>query len=238
MTGYLIHEDDVPLLHASMRAYRNGSRNLLPSQRGKQPPASRPPIVAVLLEDLSSGETADAAVLALEETNETQMVTINGQITGGYFQLRFRPEESADDEITGEIDFDATPDDVQSALEDLPSINPGDVEVALGEKIGRWFVTFTGQYANQDVTLMGATNGLTAGVGGAVVVRATTFLDDTGRTERVRSIIPVGHPTPLVAGAMVIAIWFPRIGYGIISAECRDFELDVVEPYSDGYSPI
>ncbi len=232
MAGYLIHEDDLPILHASMRAYRNGSRNLPVGQRAKQPPAGRPPIVAVLLEDLLSGETADAAVLYLEETNETQMVTISGEITGGFFQLRFRPTEDAADETTLEIPFDATADDMQSALEDLPSINPGDVEVRLGNNIGRWFVTFTGQYANRDVPLMGTTNGLTAGLGGAVVVSATTFWDDTGRTERVRNLIPVGHPTPLVAGAMVIALWFPRIGYGVISAECRDFELEPLDPYS------
>src|SRR5688572_26111254 len=28
MSGYLIHEDDVPLLHGTMRAFRGGSRNL------------------------------------------------------------------------------------------------------------------------------------------------------------------------------------------------------------------
>ncbi len=232
MAGYLIHEDDVPLLHASMRAYRNGSRNLPVGQRAKQPPAGRPPIVAVLLEDLLSGETADAAVLYLEETHETQMMTLEGDILGGYFQLGFRPTEAAPVEMTGEIPFDATPLAVQKALEDLPSINPGDVEVRLGERIGRWLITFTGQYANRDVPLMGTTNGLTAGLGGAVVVSATTFWDDTGRTERVRNLIPVGHPTPLVAGAMVIALWFPRIGYGVISAECRDFELEPLDPYS------
>ena len=130
--------------------------------------------------------------------------------------------------------FDASASEVQSAMEGLPSINPGDVEVALGEKIGRWFITFTGRYADKDVPLLQATDGLTAGVGGAVIVRATTFLDDTGRTEQVRSLIPVGSPTPLVAGAMVVAIWFPRIGYGVISAECRDFEteLPIPDPYA------
>ena len=171
-------------------------------------------------------------MLYLEETNETQMVTLEGEIHGGHFLLWFQPKEDAPFEITGEIPFDATPGAVQTALEELPSINPGDVEVSLGEKIGRWFITFTGQYADTDVPLMHATNGLSAGVGGAVVIRATTFLDDTGRTERVRSLIPVGSPTPLVVGAIVIALWFPRIGYGVISAECRDFEPDFFDPYS------
>lgn len=232
MTGYLIHEDDVPLLHTTMRAFRSGSRNPPPGQRGKQPPPNRPPIVAVLLEDLPSGETADAAVLYLEETNETQMVTFVGEIIGGSFQLWFRPKEDADMEMTSDIPFDATSAVVQKALENLPSINPGDVEVRLGEKIGRWFITFTGQYADQDIPLMQASNGLSAGLEGAVIVRATTYLDDTGRTEQVRNIIPVGSPTPLVAGAMVIALWFPRIGYGVISAECRDFEPDPPDPYA------
>ena len=117
---------------------------------------------------------------------------------------------------------------MQAALEELPSINPGDVEVMLGQNVGRWFVTFTGQYADKDLPLMGATNGLSSGLG-AVVVNATTYLEDTGRTERVRSLIPMGWPTPMVAGAIVIGLWFPRIGYGVISAECRDFQLQ--EPY-------
>ncbi len=230
MTGYLIHEDDVPLLHATMRGYRTGSRNLPPTKPGKQPPPARPPIVAILLEDLVSGGTADAAVLYLEETNETQMVTLEGEITGGFFQLRFRSKENAAEEITGEIPFHASPNEVRKALEALPSINPGDVEVSLGEDIGRWLVTFTGQYADQDIPLMRATNALTSNLG-AVIVAATTFWEDTGRNERVRNLIPVGLPTPLVAGAMVVALWFPRIGYGVISAECRDFQVDIPDSY-------
>ena len=231
MIGYLIHEDDVPLLHATMRGFRTGSRNLPPTKPAKQPPPDRPPIVAILLEDLVSGGTAEAAVLYLEETNETQMITLEGEIIGGFFQLRFRPKENAAEERTGEIPFNASANEVRVALEGLPSVNPGDVEVALGENIGRWLVTFTGQYADQDLPLMRATNGLTSNLG-AVIVAATTFWEDTGRTEQVRSIIPVGVPTPLIAGAMVVALWFPRIGYGVISAECRDFELEPPDPYS------
>ncbi len=230
MTGYLIHQDDVPLLHATMRSFRTGSRNLPPTKPGKQPPPDRPPIVAILLEDLVSGGTADAAVLYLEETNETQMVTLEGEITGGFFQLRFRTKENAAEETTGQIPFNASPDEVRKALEALPSINPGDVEVSLGEDIGRWLVTFTGQYADQDLPLMRATNGLTSSLG-AVIVAATTFWEDTGRNEQVRNLIPVGVPTPLIAGAMVVALWFPRIGYGVISAECRDFQIEVPDSY-------
>src|SRR5690606_13950465 len=100
MSGYLIHDDDVPLLHGTMRAFRGGSRNLPPTKRGKQPPPNRSPIVAVLLEDLPTGETAEAAVLYSEETNETQMVTIKGTITGGNFQLRFRTKENLPEEIS------------------------------------------------------------------------------------------------------------------------------------------
>ena len=159
------------------------------------------------------------------DVNETQMVTLEGPITGGFFQLRFRAKENAAEETTGEIPFNATADEVRVALEALSSIHPGDVEVALGEDIGRWFVTFTGQYADQDLPLMRATNTLISPLG-AVVVAATTFWEDTGRTERIRSIIPTGTPTPLIAGAMVVALWFPRVGYGIISAECRDFDFE------------
>ena len=228
-SGFLIHEEDVPLLHATMRGFRTGSRNLPPTKRGKQPPPNRPPIVAVLLEDLPSGENVDAAVLYLEETNETQMVTLKGTITGGFFQLRFRANDEASHEITDDIPWNATAKEVQAALENLSSINPGDVEVSLGKEIGRWFVTFTGQYAGRDVPLMGAVNKLGGPLASAVVA-ATTYWEDTGRTEQVRSLIPTGSPTPLIAGAMVVALWFPRIGYGVISAECRDLNLPFIPP--------
>jgi hypothetical protein len=230
MSGYLIHEDDVPLLHGTMRAFRGGSRNPPPTKKGKQPPPNRPPIVAVLLEDLRTGETAEAAVLYAEETNETQMVTIKGTITGGSFKLRFRPKENVPEQTTEDISFNAKPEEVQAALEALPSINPGDVEVSLGESTGRWFVTFTGQYAGRDMPLMQVTNTLASPLGGAIVT-ATTYWEDTGRTERIRSLLPAGTPTPLVAGAMVVALWFPRIGYGVISAECRDLDVVFVPPY-------
>jgi hypothetical protein len=181
--------------------------------------------VAVLLEDLVSDGTAEAAVLYSEETNETQIVTIKGTISGGSFQLRFRTKENLPDEITEDIPYNAKPEQVRVALEALPSINPGDVEVSVGERTGRWFVTFTGQYAGKDMPLMRVTNTLSSILGGAIVT-ATTYWEDTGRTEQIRSLLPAGTPTPLVAGTMVVALWFPRIGYGVISAECRD--LDVV----------
>jgi len=230
-SGSLIHDDDVPLLHATMRSFRNGSRNLPPTKPGKQPPPGRPPIVAVLLEDLPSGETADAAVLYLEESNETQLVTIKGTIVGGSFQLRFRTEEDASEESTDDIAFDATAEEVQAALEALPSINPGDVEVSLGESTSRWFVTFTGQYARRDIPLLRVTHSLDSDLGG-MIVTATTYWEDTGRTERLRSILPTGTPTPLRVGNMVVALWFPRVGYGVISAECRDLNLPFIPPYA------
>lgn len=231
MTGYLIHEDDVPLLHGTMRAFRGGSRNLPPTKKGKQPPANRPPIVAVLLEDLPSGQTVEAAVLVLEETHEVQLVTILGTVTGGFFQLRFKPTEDAEYETTGELPYDATPSEVQAALEGLPSLQLGDVEVSLGQGMGRWLIAFTGQYADKDVPLLATIDGLLEGLDGAIVVSATTFLDDTGRNEIVRSLIPVGIPTPLVAGAVVIAIWFPGVGYVAISVECREFDFEPGYPY-------
>ena len=104
------------------------------------------------------------------------------------------------------------------------------MEVTLGQNVGRWFVAFAGQYAGKDVPLLKASHALISNVVGAVVVSATSYLEDTGRTERVRSLIPMGSPTPLVAGAMVIALWFPRIGYGVVSAECRDYSVE--DPYA------
>ena len=76
------------------------------------------------------------------------------------FNCGFDPKETCPDEITDDIPYNAKPEEVQAALEALPSINPGDVEVSLGESTGRWLVTFTGQYAGKDMPLMRVTNSL------------------------------------------------------------------------------
>ena len=99
--------------------------------------------------------------------NEKQTVTLTGAIDGDVFTLTF------DGQTTAQIAYDAGAATVQSALEGLSNIDPGDVIVTDGDPSG-WVVEFTGTYAYtdaanltgtspqneiQNVTVSGATGG-------------------------------------------------------------------------------
>ena len=77
--------------------------------------------------------------------NEIQRVSLNNDLapvgSPATFTLTFQGSP------TGQISFNATAADVQSALEGLASVNPGDVSVT-GEAGGPWTVEFTGAKAN------------------------------------------------------------------------------------------
>jgi hypothetical protein len=77
--------------------------------------------------------------------NEQQTVTRQG--TGGTFTLSFSGQ------TTAAIPFDATAAAVQSALEDLSNIAPGDVAVS-GNAGGPWTVDFAGAFVDTDVPQM------------------------------------------------------------------------------------
>ncbi len=82
-------------------------------------------------------------------TNEQQVVTVKA--TGGSFALEFAmPDPSSIEASTGEIPFDATAGEVQSALQALPSIGAGNVVVS-GSKGGPYTVTFQGALADTNV---------------------------------------------------------------------------------------
>lgn len=102
-------------------------------------------------------------------SNEQQTVSIGTQ-TGGTFTLTFGGQE------TGNLDFDATSGEIQTALEGLSTIGAGNV-VVTGS--GPWLVEFVGDLASTDVAALvidGAN--LTGGSGEAVTVTnagATTW---------------------------------------------------------------
>jgi len=90
--------------------------------------------------------------------NEVQEVTI-GTHTAGEFKLTFDGQQTVD------IAFGALAATVQTALEGLPNIAPGDVEVSGISPY--WLVDFTGAYAGMDVPLMTLANGTTPLSGGS-----------------------------------------------------------------------
>lgn len=101
--------------------------------------------------------------------NEVQTVTITGTPTGGGFTLTFSGQ------TTASITYNAIASAVQTALEALSNIDPGDVTVTGGPGPGTaYVVTFGGQYAHTDVTQMTATGSFTGGTTPTVAVTTTT----------------------------------------------------------------
>ncbi len=98
--------------------------------------------------------------------NEIQQVGVVA--TGGSFTLLFvQNSERAIGTIkqeTGLIPFNATASSVQTALESLPAINPGDVAVS-GPTGGPWTIEFKGGFADTDLHQLeeGASSQLTGG---------------------------------------------------------------------------
>lgn len=102
--------------------------------------------------------------------SEVQTITITGGPTGGNFTLTFSGQ------TTGNIAYNAAASAVQTALEALSNIAPGDVVCAGGPLPGTPVtVTFTGTYAGTDVPLMTDNDaGLTGGTTPAVTVTTST----------------------------------------------------------------
>lgn len=103
-------------------------------------------------------------------SNEVQQVAITGTPTGGTYTLTLSGQ------TTSGIVYNATAAAVQSALEALSNVNPGDVTCTGGPHPGTpVLVTFGGQYAGDDMPQMtGSATNLTGGTTPAVVVTTTT----------------------------------------------------------------
>lgn len=109
-----------------------------------------------------------------ENGNDVQLVTVNA--TGGHYTLSFTGPEDAPIGVqtTASIAQSATAGDVQTALEALAAIVPGDVLVT-GSVGGPYTVEFKGAYLNVDMALMtGTTIDLS---GGADTVTVTSVFD-------------------------------------------------------------
>jgi hypothetical protein len=108
----------------------------------------------VLVKTLAKGSPEDLSANVAGVSEIQQFVV---QATGGTFQLYF----GGSDNHTGDLDYNASAAEVQSALEGLDGIDAGDVEV---KRFGPTYrVYFKGALADRDVALLGANDlGLTA----------------------------------------------------------------------------
>lgn len=100
-------------------------------------------------------------------TNEVQTATITGGPTGGTFTLTFSGQ------TTASIAYNATAAVVQTALEALSNVNPGDIKVT-GAAGGPYTLTFGGQYLGDNVASATATASLTGGTTPGVTMATTT----------------------------------------------------------------
>lgn len=100
-------------------------------------------------------------------TSETQAVTITGAPTGGTFTLTFSGQ------TTTALAYNATAAVVQTALEALSNIAPGDVTVT-GAAGGPYTVVFSGAFLSDDVAQMTAAGSFTGGSSPAIAVTTTT----------------------------------------------------------------
>lgn len=87
------------------------------------------------------------SILIGDGTNEKQVVSLVGNVTGGTFTLDFDGQE------TGNIAYDATANAVQTELEGLSNIEVGDVEVT-GDNGGPWTIEFKGNLSDTDVAVL------------------------------------------------------------------------------------
>lgn len=159
-------------------------------------------------------------------TSEVQTVTITGGPTGGTFTLTF------DGETTAAIAYNAAASAVQSALEALSNIEPGDVAVTGGPLPDTAVtVTFGGRYLGDNVPQMTASGSLTGGTTPAVAVATTTgggSIASDGRQTLVGFLFSaVKAPsvnTVDVAGAMLVhgKVRESRLPVGVDSAGKSD----------------
>jgi Ca2+-binding RTX toxin-like protein len=117
---------------------------------------------------LAKGSAANVAA-AINAVNEIQQVTIDA--TDGTYTL------SLFDDTSDPIQWNATADEVEDALEALDGVEPGDVEVHKAGFVYR--ITFLGLLAGQDIPLLASnSSGLTNGAGAT----DTMTVDDTATT--------------------------------------------------------
>lgn len=192
----------------------------------RRPVPDNAPLRAILLAECVNEQPTPAAVTVAIDTAEIQRLTLVGTPTGGFFRLAFR------DAWTPELSPTLSAASLELALSQLPTVGRDAVAVTVGPdnfySPGMWLVEFTGKLAGIDVPLLTIDDQLE---GAALAVARTTIWADSGRVVDVRNGIPVGTPSPLRPGAVVLCLRHAgNAGYVIHAAEARQFD-----PY--GYPP-
>lgn len=162
-----------------------------------------PATIQTALEALSNIAPGDVTVDGFEATSEVQTVTLGAGNTGGNFTLTFNGQTTAN------IVFNASAAAVQSALEALNNIAPGDV-VVTGANGGPYTVTFGGIYAGKNVPVLGHAQNLTGGVNSVTVATAaqasfTNRYTFTGAYKNTNVDLMVLNTASLTGGSATIS---------------------------------
>ena len=161
--------------------------------------------------DLRGGVNLNVAEANGSGINEIQTITTNGA-TAGTFKLSFTDPVGGFTRTTGDLPFDATSGEVQTALENLTSVGSGNVSVT-GAVGGPWQVEFVADYAATDVPLilMDGTNLDTGFVVFSSTVQETVPGNPGGPTNEQQSItiLPAGGAT---GGTFILSINTPQTG--------------------------
>ncbi|WP_060888534.1 hypothetical protein [Streptomyces scabiei] len=100
-------------------------------------------------------------------TNEVQTLTVTGAPTGGTFTITWSGQ------TTAAIAYNATAAQVQTALEALSNIAPGDV-VVTGSAGGPWTLTWGGAQLGENVAAPTTTESFTGGTSPDITIATTT----------------------------------------------------------------
>lgn len=100
-------------------------------------------------------------------TNEVQTLTVTGGPTGGTFTITWSGQ------TTSSLAYNATAAQVQTALEALSNIAPGDV-VVTGNAGGPWTLTWGGTQLGEDVAAPTTTESFTGGTSPDITIATTT----------------------------------------------------------------
>lgn len=119
--------------------------------------------------------------------DEQQTITLTGTPSGGTFTLTFSGQ------TTSSLAYNVSASTLQTALEALSNIAPGDVTVT-GNAGGPWLVTFTGTYAGTNVAEMTATSSLTGSSGQSMAVTTPTANTGPNNWDNAANWSPSGVP--------------------------------------------
>jgi hypothetical protein len=216
---------------ACVRAFEAGELGGEPVSRASRSRHDRPPIRAILLEDLVDEGEADAAVTYKASMTEIQKLTVLGFVSSGTFSLSFKGAS------TDSLPFNVLPTALQTALENLPTIGKNNVRVTLGsfapdpkqptqlDYVGVWLIEFRGTFLTRDpatIPLLVPASSL-GSTGPSLLIAEHTQWADTGMIETIHAILPLTTPTPVRAGAVVTAKQWPGLGYGLETVQPRQF---------------